>query len=512
MPEIPIDLPEWHEKQEFAFNSIATDILYAGDTRSGKSFWVRKSYIIYAASIPGWTGDIFRVNYDDVYKNHMIGETSFPALLENWERNGLCTINKMEVIFWNESRFTLEHCADMSAIRKHQGIAKHCRTLEESAQMDPEIVRSLMGWVTMSEEMKSRLPERWRGQFPKVFHTTNTIGPSAGYYRRTYVEARKPYSIEKVGPWMRQYIPAFVDDNPSEDPETTRLRIAETFPDKAIQDAFISKDPEGIRNWQTRAGEFFPEWSEARHVVPDLIPPPHFTRYRTFDWGTADPAVVFWIAISDGDPFRDSNGKQRWFPRGALIFYNEWYICDPENPAKGCRMRNEDMAHGIFERSEYQFRDVPILTDSLPFQDRGGLTIAQVFANTFRSLGCSAVLTQGDTSRPAGWAHLRSRLIGEQIDSNDDRRDPMIYFTECCKYARDYIPALTRHPSEGKKEDAAERGEATHACDAIRLACMAHTIIKDRAIPMQNRIEKELALRRPSPKNILGSNYRKFFV
>lgn len=501
-------MPEWHEKQEFAFNSIATDILYAGDTRSGKSFWLRKSYIIYAASIPGFTADIFRVNYDDVYKNHMVGETSFPALLENWERNGLCTINKMEVIFWNESRFTLEHCADMSAIRKHQGIAKHCRALEESSQMDPEIVRSLMGWVTMSEEMKSRLPERWRGQFPKVFHTTNTIGPSAGYYRRTYVEARKPYTIEKVGPWVRQYIPAFVDDNPSEDPEITRLRIAETFPDKAIQDAFISKDPEGIKNWQTRAGEFFPEWSEQKHVTPEVRPPTHWTHFRTFDWGTAEPFAVYWVAISDGQPFKDADNRTRWFPRGALVFYREWFGCSEDDPSKGNRMRNEDIAEGIYHRTDYAHRDSPILTDSLPFQDRGGQTIAQTFAETFRKLGSSATLTLGDTSRITGWSQLRSRLIGIEIDTNDTYRTPMIYFTQDCKYARDYIPALCRHPSENKKEDAQEHGEPTHCLDAIRLGCMAHSIIQDKVSPVN--IERLFKVQ-PSVKSILKSDFRRFF-
>jgi hypothetical protein len=96
---------------------------------------------------------------------------------------------------------------------------------------------------------------------------------------------------------------------------------------------------------------------------------------------------------------------------------------------------------------------------------------------------------------------MRSRLIGIQIDSNDPLRYPLLYVAVDCKYARDYIPALPRHPSDHKKEDAAEHGEATHACDAIRLGCMAHTIIKDKKLPTEARIQRALAAK-PTIKKI----------
>ena len=110
-------------------------------------------------------------------------------------------------------------------------------------------------------------------------------------------------------------------------------------------------------------------------------------------------------------------------------------------------------------------------------------------------------IVQGDTSRVVGWSQMRARLIGKEIGGE---RIPMIFFTDDCLAARDYIPALTRHPSETKKEDAQEHGEATHSCDAIRLACMAHTIIKDRISPMQSRIDDAMRMK-PSIKNIINN-------
>lgn len=500
MPEYEIKLPRFTSKQQLAFDSEATDILFGGATRGGKSFFVRRSLILWCSRIPGLQTDIFRLNFDDVIAEVMEGgETSFPILLNAWERAGYVKINQTEIKFWNDSLISLEHAADVAAVKlKHQGIAKHVRVFMEATQIDPSLIQWLSAWVTMSDTMQERVPPEWKGRFPKIIHATNPIGPSAGYYRRSYVKARAPYAIEQVGAFRRQYIPALVEDNPHENAEVTRARVSEVG-DKAVSDALLNA------NWDASVGEFFPEYNEDKHVVADFYPPSHWFRYRSFDWGTAEPFAVGWFAVSDGEPFKDQDGKERWFPRGALVLYQEWYGCDENDPAKGCRWRNEDIAQGIVSRSEYEHRNVPTLTDSLPFQDRGGETIAQVFQRN----GC--ILTLGDTSRVPGWSQLRSRLIGVEIDSNDSFKAPMIYFTASCKYARDYIPALTRHPSETKKEDAQEHGEATHMCDMVRIACMAHRVIKDDTHGItQRKIEKEIRMNKPTVKRVIP-NIGRFF-
>lgn len=158
------------------------------------------------------------------------------------------------------------------------------------------------------------------------------------------------------------------------------------------------------------------------------------------------------------------------------------------------------MARGIVERSELNHKTLVTLTDSLPFQDRGGETIAMTFARE------GVVLSRGDTSRITGWSQMRSRLIGIEHDSNDTIRLPMLYITASCKAARDYIPSLPRHPSEAKKEDAAEHGEATHACDAIRLGCMAHPVIRDRKEPTEARINRYLKTSKPTMKRLITQN------
>lgn len=502
MAESEINLPAWHEKQLQFFESEASEILYAGDTRAGKSFAVRKALILWCSQIPGLLCDIFRLHHDDVVKENMTGETGFPILLRQWELDGLVVINQTEVKFWNDSQIWLEHCNDDAVMFKHQGVARHVRVFSESTQIFEHRIRALTGWVTMSEEMKSRVPPKWKGRFPKAIHVTNPKGVSSNYYRRNFVEARPPYKIEKVGQFNRQYIPAFLDDNPSEDADATRARIAEAFPDVRTQKSLINEDKSGITNWRMIGGDFFPEWDRVRHVVKDFSPPHWWYRFRCMDLGYAEPFAVYWIAVSDGEIFTGSDGKKRWFPRGAFIVYNEWYGCESKDPAKGLRMRNEDIAEGILGRSELEAKNVVTLTDSLPFQDRGG----EAPHITFRNNGVA--LTLGDTSRVAGWNQMRSRLIGIPKEVGSLERYPMIYFCESCKYATDYIPALPCHPSENKKEDAAEHGEATHSPDAIRIGCMAHTIIKDSVLPTQARIERDLNKKRPTIKNIIGNFYQ----
>lgn len=495
--ESQIILPKWHAKQLEIFESQATELLLGGATRGGKSFYVRKAYILYCAEIPGLQSDIFRLNYDDVIANHMQGETSFPVLLNQWQKDGLVKITETEVGFWNGSRITLKHCSDDKIMMKNQGIPSHLRTWEEATQVPSHRISWLNKWVTMSEEMLARVPAKWKGLFPKILYPTNPIGPSAAHFIRNFVDFGA-MTIRQVGNFKRQYIPIVVTDNPSENAEATKRRFEDEDP--KVADAMLNA------NWYALSGEFFREWDAKRHVVPEFTPPEHWFRFRSFDWGTAEPAAVYWWAVSDGEPFVDSIGASRWFPRGALIAFKEWYICDDghadplwDKPDKGKRLRNEDMAQGILDRSEYGHVDLITLTDSKPFQDMGGESIAMTFAKC----GCS--LQKADTSRVPGWSQMRSRLIGTQIDSNSETRTPMLYFTESCVYAQRYIPALTRHKNESKKEDAQEDGEATHCCDAIRYACMAHTVIKDRKEPIASRIERELAKNRPTIKRLLAA-------
>lgn len=447
----------------------ATEVLLGGATRGGKTFFIKWSYIWWCSQIPGLQTDIFRLNYDDVIGNFMAGTDGFRVLLAPWLNDGLVTITESQVKFWNGSLISLEHCSSDDVLAKHQGRPKHLRTFDEATQIKEERIKWLRSWVSMDLPFKTSMPEQYRDVFPRIYYTANPIGESFGYFRREFVKARSAMAIEQVGAFKRQYIPARVSDNPSEDEATVIARVGE-IGDAAIADALING------NWDAPVGDFYPEWYEPIHVVPDITPPLHWFRFGGYDWGQAEPFCFHFVAVSDGEPFTDNQGRKHWFPRGCYVVYKEYYGCDEQKPQNGLGLRNEDVREKLIALCEPEERWITWLTDKLPFQDRGGESIAEIFWNK----GKGIKMIEADTSRIQGWSKLRDRLIGFKID---DQQVPMIVWCESCKAARDYIPMLQRHKSEGKRQDAQDHGEATHVCDTDRYIAMAYSRIKDLAEP-----------------------------
>lgn len=492
MTSVTLNLELWPRQME-AFETPARELLFGGATEGGKSHLVRVALIAWCLAIPNLQCVLIRKKYDDILKNHVEGPSGFKALLAPLLKSKTVIITQSDIRFPRGSIISFQHCQDERQFDSAQGVEKHVLVIDEATQISERLIRFFRTWVRMPKEMKESLPDEWKNKFPRIIYTANPIGASVTFFKRKFVDALPNEIIKEVEGFPRQYLLSRYTDNPSVDAKDHVGRL------EGIGDAQLARALD-LGDWNAITGNFLAEWDEERHVIADLTPPAHWMRYRCYDWGTADPGACYWVCVSDGQPFTDTLGRQRWYPRGALIYYNEWYMCDAEDPSKGLRLRNEDVAYGIVARSEFGHTNVPTLTDSLPFQDRGGLTIAQIFKQ------CGVILTLGDTSRIPGWSQLRSRLIGVKVDSNDLVKTPMIYFCECCKYARDYLPALPRHPSEAKREDAAEHGEATHACDAIRLGCMAHQIIKDNKQPTMQLIEKEIKASRPTMKRILSFN------
>lgn len=496
MAELNLEL--WPRQLE-AFETPATELLFGGASRGGKSHFVRVALVAWCLGIPKLQCRLIRKKYDDILTNHVEGPGGFRDILGPLIGTGQAKVTKDSVTFSNGSAIFFVHCQDERQFTSAQGVGTHVLVVDEATQIGERLIRFFRGWVTMPEEMKRSLPDWAQNRFPRIVYTANPIGVSVGFFKRFFIQPRAPFEIEEVGGFKRQYIPSRVQDNPSESAEAAKGRLME-IGDAAIAQALIEGD------WDAPLGDFFPEWDESRHVVPDFTPPQHWFRFRAMDLGYAEPFCVYWVAVSDGESFTDHAGRQRWFPRGCFVVYQEWYGCDPIDPSKGVRYRNEDIALGILQRSEVQHRKLITLTDSLAFQDRGGEGVDEVFAR------CGVPLVKGDDSRVVGWNMMRSRLIGVEVPGFRTRQ-PMLVVTESCKYARDYVPALPRHPSDGKREDAAEHGEATHSPDTLRLICMAHTVVKDLTLPTEQKIQRaiEEAKKRNTMKAIVKMNGAQIF-
>ena len=248
----------------------------------------------------------------------------------------------------------------------------------------------------------------------------------------------------------RTYIPAKLRDNPKllENDPGYILRLRQSG-SAALVKAWL----EGL--WDEVEGAFFAEWDEAKHVIfGPLDLPPHWPRFRAFDWGSAKPFSVGWYAVSDGTRFR----------RGALIRYQEWYGVRERldsgrviiEPNKGLVMHAGTVARGVVARET-----VPVaygVADPSIFITNGGPSIGE----TMLGEGCSWI--RADNSRAAGWEQVRSRLAPEEGGP------PLLLFHESCIHARRTLPYLQH--DEKNMEDLDSDAE-DHVADEVRYACMS---------------------------------------
>lgn len=490
-------IPDFHQPQEIFYDSTATEILWAGDTRAGKTAGVKLALIRWCALIPGLQCDVFRLREDDVKAGFMQGDFSFPVLLHQWIKDKLVHINATEVRFWNGSLIELNHCWTDAALTKHQGVPKHVRVIDEAGQIPERRLKWLKLWMTMNENTRSKIPEKWQGQFPKIIYLMNRMGVSKNYFRNTFVRKRKKYEIGRVGAFNQQYIPASVHDNPSEDAETTIERVKEAA-DSAVAKALLSED-----GWDAQTGNYFDTWDSQRHVIKPFIIPDFWLRFRTFDYGSYEPWACLWWAVSPGVMIHEDTPDERYLARGCLVCYREWYGCKAEHPDPRIPKDNDvtnlaplgwsnlDMANGIIDRTEERFDSQPTFTDKFPFIKLGGRSISHDFDDA------GLKLSLGELDRKNRGAQTVSKLNGKKLIAGKDEAWPMMVFFEDCKYCQDYMPMVARHENEGRLWDYQEKGEPTHIVDCVTLAAVVHDAVNDAPTDTQAVIDKSMK----HPKN-----------
>lgn len=436
-----------HEKQGIAMETQATEVLYGGAAGGGKSFLMRAVAILWCAAIAGLQVYFFRRLRDDLVKNHMEGPKGLLQLLAPWVAAGYCQIVEDEIRFWNGSKIYLCHCKDEKDRFKYQGAEIHVLVIDELTAFTETIYRFLRGRVRM---VGINLPPEYAGRFPRILASSNPGNVGHHWVKAAFIDGAAPLEIRAMndneGGMVRQYIPARLDDNPSmasDDPNyRSRLRgLGSEALVKAMEDG----------DWNVVAGAYFANWSTQRHVIRPFTIPAHWTRFGSFDWGSAKPFSMGWWAVSDGNPLPDG----RLYPTGAMIRYREWYGASAPN--EGLRLQVAEIAKGIKDRE----RDDPKMdfrvADPACWKVDSGPSHAEVMLRE------GVVFRKADNSRIAGWSQLRDRLDGED-------GDPMLYVFENCHAFIRTLPAL-QHDTHNA-EDVDSDGE-DHAADEARYACMS---------------------------------------
>ena len=212
-------------------------------------------------------------------------------------------------------------------------------------------------------------------------------------------------------------------------------------------------------DWNVVEGAFFDAWSE-RNVLRPMQLPAHWTRFRSFDWGSARPFSVGWWALA-GEDLGTTQGR---IPAGALVRFDEWYG-STGRANEGVKLTAEEVARGILER-EKGLTLIGNVADPSIFAEDGGPSIAE----RMRRMG--VIFHRADNTRVgrlgplSGWDQMRARILG-------DGERPMLFVFDTCRDFLRTVPALCHDPDRPEDLDSSAED---HIADETRYACLSRKL------------------------------------
>lgn len=319
----------------------------------------------------------------------------------------------------------------------------------------------------MFEELRATLrspgvPDK----FWQILYTANPGGRQHHWLRKYFAVGRYPDG----GQWLRDkfgrtriFYPARVTDNPSV-AGTDYENELKAIRDPAKRAAWL----EG--SWDVVVGAFFADcWIPKKHIITaDRSPPRHWPKFRAMDWGSAKPFCVLWYVVTSDD----EEWCGRWWPRGAVVFFREWYGCARGEFDVGIRLTAEEVGAGIVEReTRWGLRGLvqPGPGDTAMWTRDGGPSI---YDRIFEGGQEQIHFTKAYKDRITGWEEIRTRLVGIPGELDDEgnpgERIPMLYFDRRCENSIRTLPILER--SDRNMEDV-DTEQEDHAADVIRYVC-----------------------------------------
>lgn len=243
----------------------------------------------------------------------------------------------------------------------------------------------------------------------------------------------------------RLFIPAMVEDNPSDTFVKSYKRTLNQIQDENLRRAQLNGD------WSVFQGQVFLEWRRNSPVI-DYLPSDldlnDCTRYVGFDWGWRDPACAIWIAVAPPNELKVRH----------IYVYKEVY----RN-----QTTSEDWA--VMLKSEFNRDNVRAIV--LPhdcFSSKGGeKTVAQVFQQYDLPIRPANNQTNG--------ARLMRQALLHQLLAVSPDGKPYLQVHRNCENLVRTVPDLTYDAVNGMFTEQIADYQDDHAYDSLTYALMVAT-------------------------------------
>lgn len=457
--------------QEVAWTADFVDELFYGGERGGGKSDLQIGFqedgaLTYGAA---WRGIMFRKTYDEIEELQARAHEVFPGEGAVYKTQPSAAYPFSNCWYWPSGASVkmryIEAEKDYGRYHGHQytGIS-----FDEVTEYP-----TATGLLKMMSTLRSAY-----GVPCRVRLTGNPGGIGHVWVKQRYVTPAGPLTpyLDKESGLVRMFVPSKLSDNrilAANDPGYRGRIMAATGGNAALRKAWL----EG--NWDIVAGAFFDNMTPAVYL-PRWMPPKHWTRYRSMDWGSARPFSVGWWAIADDDEWVPNpmvEGGEVLVGRGSIVRYREWYGCKDNEPNVGLKMSAAAVGRGIKERERDETIDESLsVADPSIWKEDGGQSVAEMM------LRCDPLRPRenvgprwrpADNTRVTGWGQMRARLGGQINGPDSEPEPPMLFVTANCDHWRRTVPALQH--DKNRIEDVDTEGE-DHAGDDTRYACMARPV------------------------------------
>ncbi len=400
-------------KQEAFFCATARHIAYGGARGGGKSWAMRRKFVLLAFRYPGLNLLLLRRTLPELNENHVLPlqkELSGAVAYQATQR---------AFSFPNGSRIKLGYCDREADVFQYQGQEYDVIGLEEATHFTESQMQFL---TTCNRSVRTDFT-------PRMYYTCNPGGVGHAWVKRLFID-RNYRNSEQASDYV--FIPARVSDNPvlvRRNPGY--LKTLENLPEH-LRKAYLDG------NWDVLEGQYFGEFDREKHVVNPTRLPKEWKRFRAMDWGYNDPCCVLWFAVA---------------PEGRLYVYRELYLRKTLSSEIARRVKElsagERIAYTVASPDAWQQRGL---------KGAEGESIAEVFAKN------GVPLLPADNARVPGWQRVREMLAAAPDG------DPYLRIFSTCKDLIRTLPQLTYDTRDC--EDVSDHCE-DHAPEALRYGLMS---------------------------------------